>query len=219
MANKFQSPAILLVEGKDDFHVVVHLCQAYNLKNTFEVIGPKVSIDDDGGFQVILDEQLPLQIKAPDMQAIGIVVDADTDIKARWAALLDRLQKSGYKNLPEIPDINGQIITTTGKPKIGIWIMPNNEITGMLEDFVIDLIPANDPLRPMIDEHLQQVEAKGLNRYNKTLHHSKAFIHAWLACQESPGRPMGQAITCKYLDPEQPLAAKFTAWLKELFDA
>jgi hypothetical protein len=46
---------------------------------------------------------------------------------------------------------------------------------------------------------------------------SKANIHTWLAWQEEPGKPMGQAITAKYLNPKSKQAELFVNWLRALF--
>lgn len=46
----------------------------------------------------------------------------------------------------------------------------------------------------------------------------KAFIHTWLAWQESPGRPMGQAITAHCFEYNAPLANLFVEWLRNLFE-
>ncbi|MFZ2170123.1 MAG: DUF3226 domain-containing protein, partial [Methylococcaceae bacterium] len=48
-------------------------------------------------------------------------------------------------------------------------------------------------------------------------HHSKAVVHTYLAWQHEPGRPLGQAITAKVLDPSHSLAKNFADWLKRLF--
>jgi hypothetical protein len=49
-------------------------------------------------------------------------------------------------------------------------------------------------------------------------HVAKANIHTWLAWQEEPGKPIGQAITKKYLDAGAPHALKLIAWLRALYD-
>jgi hypothetical protein len=46
----------------------------------------------------------------------------------------------------------------------------------------------------------------------------KANIHTWLAWQEEPGKPMGQAITKRYLDAAAPHAQQLMDWLCKLFD-
>ncbi len=94
--------------------------------------------------------------------------------------------------------------------------MPDNTLPGMLENFVAHLIPDEDPLVEKAEGCLREIEHDGLHRYKAT-HHSKAFIHTWLAWQETPGMPMGQAITIRALKHNQPLAKAFVSWLNRLF--
>ena len=101
--------------------------------------------------------------------------------------------------------------------KIGVWIMPDNNNNGMLEDFVAFLIPDGDNLLPEVDSALANIEEKGLNRY-KLIHHSKARIHTWLAWQEDPGTPMGAAVTKKYLTTIPPICQEFVNWLNALYN-
>jgi hypothetical protein len=46
---------------------------------------------------------------------------------------------------------------------------------------------------------------------------SKAIIHTWLAWQKEPGKPLGTAITARYLDPGVAEADVLVSWLKQLF--
>lgn len=95
--------------------------------------------------------------------------------------------------------------------------MPNNQVSGMLEDFVACLIPTEDDLLPKAQSVLQEIEQISINRYTLT-HRPKALIHTWLAWQEKPGMPMGQAITAKVLNSNAQLAIAFIEWLKLLFN-
>jgi hypothetical protein len=209
-------PGVLLVEGKNDLHVISTLCESQSLDQTF-TIEYSDEYSESSGFEYVL-EDIPIRLKRPSIQALGIVVDADEEINSHWLAVRNRLQQAGYSDLSQVPDRNGYVSNRSNMPpRVGVWIMPDNTVNGMLEDFVIRLIPPEDTLRDLIEEHLNRVESRELNRYNRSLHRSKAFIHSWLACQETPGRPMGQAVTCKYLSPEQPLALAFVDWLKRLF--
>jgi hypothetical protein len=61
--------------------------------------------------------------------------------------------------------------------------MPNNQLPGMLEDFVAYLIPPRDRLHPKAEAILRELEQAGLNRYS-SIHRPKALIHTWLAWQK-----------------------------------
>jgi hypothetical protein len=112
---------------------------------------------------------------------------------------------------------DGLLLTQTGLPKFGVWIMPDNQTNGMLEYFIKFLIPDKDELLPIANDTLNQIEHKSLNKY-KNLHRPKALIHTWLAWQEEPGSPMGSAITKRYLDTSSEICDKFVKWLSELFN-
>ncbi len=86
----------------------------------------------------------------------------------------------------------------------------------MLENFIKHLIPRNDPISPKTENYIKAIESEGLNRY-PIKHHSKAFIHAWLACQAIPGFPLGQAITAQLFDDKAEMANRFVRWLNRLF--
>ena len=51
----------------------------------------------------------------------------DTNLQSRWQAICTRLQQAGYVNFSETPDHTGAIIVQPGKPKVGVWIMPDNQ--------------------------------------------------------------------------------------------
>jgi hypothetical protein len=188
------SSAQLLVEGKNDQHVIWALCKQHNLEETFTVETPN---RQEGGIDRLL-YSIPVRLKSPGLQALGIVLDADQNLEGRWQALKSRLAEAGYPNLPTMPDVEGLIIHEQAKPTLGVWLMPNNQLPGILENFVAHLIPENDALVPMVETILQDLENRQLNRYPPAKR-AKAFIHTWLAWQETPGQPMGQAITAHVL--------------------
>jgi hypothetical protein len=47
---------------------------------------------------------------------------------------------------------------------------------------------------------------------------SEACIHTWLAWQKEPGKPMGVAITARYLDATTSHAQQLISWIRRLFD-
>jgi hypothetical protein len=86
----------------------------------------------------------------------------------------------------------------------------------MLEDFCRFLVPDDDLLWETAEGAVQQ--AIELDRRFPEVHMTKAQLHAWLAFQEVPGRPIGQAITKKYLDPQASHAQHFIQWIRLLFE-
>jgi len=204
----------LLVEGKNDRHVIWSLCEQHQLPEEFSVEVP--SEEDGQGIEVLL-AGLPERLKQENLRTLGIVVDADQDLVARWQSVKSKLSDSGYKNIPIEPPPEGWVYAPADLPRVGVWLMPNNQLTGMLEDFVAYLIPSDDALLPKAEAILQEIEQSGVNRYT-LIHRPKALIHTWLAWQTTPGMPMGQAITAQALRYDSAIALKFVAWLKRLFE-
>ncbi|MYD31619.1 MAG: hypothetical protein F4X01_08525 [Nitrospira sp. SB0661_bin_20] len=93
------SDRVLLVEGPDDKHVIRHLRDRHQLNPTF-------SISDKGNIDKVLDSINP-EIKTPGRLAVGVLVDANDDLKARWKAITDRLRKANIQT-PSSPDPPGQ---------------------------------------------------------------------------------------------------------------
>lgn len=206
------TPHQLLVEGNSDKQVINALCQQYQISDSLFTF----TFPSKGGVENLI-KILPRKLAEENLQILGIVVDADENVAARWQAITDRLQAFGYQDIPKIPSKTGWIDTQLKLPKIGVWIMPDNTLPGMLEDFVAYLIPEDDNLRFKVESMLQEIEVEKLNLYSLT-HRSKVFIHAWLALQKKPGMPMGQAITAKALLNDSEIARIFVNWLKHLFD-
>lgn len=157
---KKPKPRQLLVEGKNDRHVIWALCNQYQLPETFSVEVP----EEDGteGIEALL-AGLPARIDEPKLQTLGIVVDADRDLAARWQAVRDRLSVSGYTEIPQSPPPEGWVYAPPDLPRVGVWLMPDNQLPGMLEDFVAHLIAPDDALRPKAEGILQEIERDCLN--------------------------------------------------------
>ena len=165
--------AKLLVEGNDDQHVVWAICEKYKITETFDVVDCK-------GISQIL-ERLPVDLKQEGVTTIGILVDADQDLQKSWQSLFDRLSPYGY-TIPVDPSPDGFIhLPHDIYPSIGIWLMPDNLQSGMLEDFMRLLIRTDDLLRPFVEQSLSQIERQAIASRYEPVHRAKAFIHTWLA--------------------------------------
>ncbi|HST60304.1 MAG TPA: DUF3226 domain-containing protein, partial [Longimicrobium sp.] len=180
----------LLVEGKDDKHVVWGLCESYGVPQSFDV-------EDAEGIDPLLD-LVSVQLRGSGIERVGVVADADSAVASRWASIGDLLRNLGYEDVPLAPAADGTILVQAGKPVVGVWLMPDNTTAGMLEDFIASLVPAGDALLVRAAETIDSIPAE--ERRFSPVHRSKALIHTWLAWQEHPGSPMGQAIGKRDLD-------------------
>lgn len=135
---KQDTEKVLLVEGDNDCHVVMALCAAHNVPETFGIY----QCNSDTG---VLKRLNALIIRPNPPQVIGVMLDADSpSLESRWQSIKSKLKHYKYI-FPANPDINGTIVESSGdKPKLGFWLMPNNQDSGMLEDFCAELaIPAS----------------------------------------------------------------------------
>ena len=191
------------MEGPDDFHVVRHLCQYHRPIPEFEV-------EEKGGFDK-LAASIPLELKVPGRIALGIMVDSNEDREARWRSITERLRSEGIE-APGAMEPDGTIIE--GSPRVGIWLMPDNQSEGELEDFVARLVPPTDPTWPLATAYIRDIPSE--DRKFKPKKTSRAILAAWLATREDP-RQMGLAITSGDLDASQPPAPDFAEWLRRTF--
>ena len=76
------------------------------------------------------------------------------------------------------PDPGGTIIEgSSSEPKLGFWLMPNNQVSGMLEDFCAEL--AEPESLSFAQECVEQAQINNLSTF-KEVHRSKAIIHTAL---------------------------------------
>ncbi len=169
----------LLVEGSDDKHVFRHLLDHYHIPQQFKIKDEHFEIKDHEGIDNLLNlKTLRTYLKIVDEpRRFGIVVDADTDLAARWQTLSDILKNSGYSIIPITPKPEGTILREDGRPVVGIWLMPDNKVPGMLEDFASFLRPKDDLLWPIANDVVQKVKVVQEDRRFRDTHESKARIH------------------------------------------
>ncbi len=221
---------IMLVEGIDDYHVFYHLLAHYGItvrgeKEKFAFPDDHILIIPSGGIDNLLGPKyISSTLKRIGLEQLGIVIDADTDLMGRWQSLSHRLTMAGYTDIPPRPAADGTIITQQHKPPVGVWLMPNNQLTGMLEDFVGLLVPGGEHnvlwkhAHTCLDQLPAQHDLPANEERFAATHYAKAHIHTWLAWQKEPGRPLGVAIKARYLDTQATGASSFVAWLQRLFD-
>ncbi len=202
---------ILLVEGVDDKHVLMHVCGTRKVGQLDEIT-PQDGVDK-------LLENVPQYLKGTDVEALGILIDADSDLAARWDSLRNLLTDAKYEHVPERPASDGTVLDPPGGtsllPRVGIWIMPDNQNIGALEDFLLCLVPRGSRLFEHVESSVAAIP-EGEQRFAKK-DALKAIIHTWLAWQKEPGNPFGTAIKATFLDSTVPQVDVLVSWLKRLF--
>ena len=208
--------AFLLVEGRDDQEIIWQLRDMHKLPRNFAVKTPKEILVKADGIDALLFA-FRQYLKSGQTKTIGIVLDHDNENS--WQRVLEPIQQMDLPyTIPSLPVSDGTILQSSieNVPRVGIWLMPDNQQLGDLEVFIRKMIPKQDVLVPFVDDVLNKIESENLHRYRQKRH--KAFIHTWLAWQEEPGAKMRRSLQTKALSAQSPIAQQFVAWLNRLFN-
>ena len=203
----------LLVEGATDKLVIAYLMEQNG------VAWPKaypVFIKPYGGVDEIMRPRVvEAEFKESGLEALGIVVDADGDAAARWDELRTSLGRD-FAGLPDEIPAEGLRVVHAGKPRFGVWIMPDNRSEGMLEDLLVRLIPSDSAaLYEMARECVG--EARSNHAPFRDVHERKAEVYTWLAWQDPPGLRLHEAVNHRVLDPTRPESSRFVTWFRDLY--
>lgn len=206
--------ATLLVEGEGDKAVLLRVLQ----RSGFDLGGerpqvPRGLIEAAEGIDGVLRQVF----RAKNTRRLGIVVDADQPEDRRWEQLRDRLAEQGVA-LPASPEPYGTICPGFHPEwRVGVWMMPDNRRSGMLEDLLIEMVPAG---QRALWSHAEQatLAARGVGASYGDRHRRKAEIHAWLAWQDPPGVGLGNAVRDRMFTVDCAEARAFVAWFSRLFE-
>jgi hypothetical protein len=218
MARKQSYPKKLLVEGDEDKRVIPELIEANGIPWGETKETAIVYIKPYGSVENVLDPDVIYAelIADSEVRELGIMVDADDNPLGRW----DRIRQVCLPTIPDFPENlpeTGLIHHLENGKKIGVWMMPDNRMQGMLETFLAYLIPSeNQPLWTYTQTVIQ--EAKNLGATYKNNHTDKAKIHTWLAWQNPPGRQLHNAVMERILNPNHPKSQIFINWFKTLYN-
>lgn len=214
----------LLVEGGDDQDFFRAYCQKSDLTSV-DVFPPKKIDVNTGDGWCNLVKNLPIllaQIKAGDIDKLGIILDADFPpdnnggFTKRYELVSSLLKEAGYV-IPSKPTFNkGDIfVHSDGLPNVGLWIMPNHQDDGMLESFIESII-ASDTNQQKLIAHASSVISKlPITLFDAKLRTIKANVFTWRAWQSRPGLPLNKALNDGILDATK--AKYFETWLNKTF--
>ena len=207
-------PRVLVVEGKDELRVLPEMLELAGIP--WPKGNEPVRIEEQDGIGKILEFGfIEATLKASGVTAVGIVVDANGDPVSRWEKVRNRLAAS-YPEFPlELP-ATGAIHVVADRPRVGVWIMPDNVRAGMLETLLLALRVGS----PVLHDHARDAthQARVLGAPFREAHREKAELHAWLAWQDPPGRQLHDAVRARALPPAPPVTDTFVAWFRQLFE-
>lgn len=212
---------LLLVEGATEKRSIPELVEANGIIWEISPKTPIVFIDDYGGGndKVIKPAVISDELNVARRKTLGLIVDADDSCANRWQGV----RNACLEFIPDLPQAippQGLVHDTfkkNGKPvKFGVWIMPDNKTSGMLETFLAYLVRnESEALWQYSQQVVLDAKSKGANY--KPTHVDKANIHTWLAWQDEPGSQLHIAVKARILDPQHPKAEVFVNWFKALY--
>lgn len=205
---------ILLVEGESDKRIFPQLLERAGVP--WPKSDPPVDIRSFGGIEELLKPAvLETYLKSSDLEFLGIIFDADVDPDQQWGRFRARITQhvSGF---PESPEVGGTVCEADNNVRVGVWMMPDNSSSGMLETFLSYLIPENSSSLKDFAFYCTD-SAKDHGAPYREVHLDKARIHAWLAWQNPPGQQMHLAIMSKQIASDGPLAKEFLSWFQKTY--
>jgi len=196
---------LLIVEGRGDRDVVEHLVRRHGLETNFGIL-------DKEGY-VPLRKSISVEVKAPGRETLGIMADANDNFAGRWQSIFHALKEVDC-DVPDTLSHSGSVFDGPRGLRVGLWLMPNNQGPGELENFVRCMIPPDDPVFPHAMRYIDGIPQN--ERKFTDGKRIRAYVHAWLATRKKP-RPMGTAIQAGDLLHDVPAARSFVDWLRQLF--
>jgi hypothetical protein len=212
---------VLLVEGNSDKSFFEKICKRLSLDAVVQVAPPKDLggrfNSKEGVFQRL--EVLLNQLNDGQITHIALVVDADysehhglgcqktidrvTAIVKPFDFELDPASENGlcFKH-------------TDGFADLGLWVMPDNQQEGMLEDWIKTCVKVDEQTLFQTASSVVQVLENPKFSTHLT---AKAEVATWLAWQKQPGHGLYLTLKDDLLDGDSPLFKAIEQWLLGIF--
>lgn len=124
------------------------------------------------------------------VNSIGVIRDANNDFSRTFESVQTALRVSGLP-VPRLP-LKPAIDRVTGL-RVNVFIMPNNESQGMLEDLLLHSVDEN-PTMDCVNQYFSCLDEIGFNPRKM----SKAKVQTYLAAQIKCGISIGVAASRGY---------------------
>jgi hypothetical protein len=208
---RVEKQKLLIVEGKDEV-ALFHALLGYLQRDDVQVmdVGGKTKI------RVYL-AGLVLDPLFPSVDALAVVRDADHPMAsaAPGASAASDAWKSAcaaieHARLP-VPARHG--VLSLGRPRTAIYIFPDGESDGMLEDLCLKAF-TSDVAYPCMERYFECLASAGVELRREV--RAKARLHAFLASRKDPDVRLGEAARKGYLPCDAPAFSPLIALLREL---
>lgn len=180
------SSKILLVEGDADRNLFAQLCKSLPFSPEIRVASPRdLNLESRDGKQAVLKQVSILLKDFADLETgsqrrLAVVIDADYKAEGGLGyqktleQFVNIVGERGFMLVSDSSNTPGLIFRhSDGLPDLGLWVMPNNDNDGMLEDWIKDCIHQDE--KPLFTHAESIVEALNPKRF-KPIHLSKAEV-------------------------------------------
>ncbi len=206
---------LLLVEGVDDWHILGHITAGLRQTGTAFEIG---YCNNDSDLMDMLGSALVVSNSTKRFLGAVLDSDADTGVGRRLEDIRSRLE-AAYDFPTDFP-ADGLILMPKASrtdharlPKIGVWLMPDNQQDGIFEDLLCAAMSSASLqyISAAVDQAKQDKFAtfRGVER-------SKAIVKTHIAWQDPNKKNLGEAIN-SHFENLDPACAPFLSWLQALF--
>ncbi len=179
-------PKLILGEGKEEKDFFDELLKIMNISN--------IEIASYNGKNNLSNYLKALQLTPgfSNLTSLGITRDADNNKNDAVQSILTALRNNKLPT-PKSDKIENIL-------NIQIFILPNNNNEGMLEDLCLQSL-ADQPEISCLDAYFECVQNK-TGRQPKNM--AKAKVHAWLSSQVEPDKRLGEAAKAGYWNWNSP---------------
>lgn len=213
----------MLVEGPGDADFIIGFLKKIG-KHNVAVFPPKHLGGSGNGINNVL-AFIPVlinQLRTGVIDKAAIVVDADyTGINGgflfRRKQITDVLAANGYvipMNSPAHRGCGEVFFSSGGQEPIGLFIMPDHQSDGMLENFLKTLV-VNPPYSAVLEHASVTVGALPNVLFDQRLHTAKAEIGTFLAWQRRPPSYVSACLLDNIFDTSAAGAQDFVKWMNQ----
>src|SRR5207237_749829 len=187
-------PKLLLGEGMDEINFFNALLAHLSIND--------IQVDEYGGKYRMRAGLKALASRTGFDQVVSLVVTRDADHADDTddsALIIQRAFQSvtgalAHANLA-IP--TAPLVKAMGNPEVSVFILPDNQHAGMLEDVCLAAVSATEA--DCITTYFDCIERE-TSRAQLHRNISKSRIHAWLVTQNEPDKRLGEAALASYLN-------------------
>ncbi|MBN1352120.1 hypothetical protein JXJ21_22165 [candidate division KSB1 bacterium] len=204
---KINAQKLLAVEGKDE-------CNFFNALLTSENMTSIQTVDIGGKEKFQIELPLLMNLEGFDcIEAIGFVRDAeDGTVQSAFQSIKAILHRNG---LP-VPDALNSVMTNSSL-KLSVFIMPDNQNSGMLEDLCLFSLNG-EPVKSCVNEFItcfsQSMQPKEKDKFNEP----KARVQAYLSSRAPIVNSLGLAAQKGFWDFNHNCFNEIKLFLHNLFN-